>query len=108
MLRQGRHTGRMLRVDSYHDGLQGLTPPPAGDADHRRLPDLFVQLQHAFDLQRKDVLATSNNLVALAPPEVEEPLVINATEISGPQPTIGIWLEDLPGPGHQLAHTIVG
>ena len=59
-------------------------------ADHGRVDDLGVAQQHLLDLGRDDVLAAADDHVVDPVLDVEEAFLVDAAEVAGVQPAVGV------------------
>src|SRR5581483_3128859 len=98
-----------------HDhGVDPLTPPFVGQPDDRRFPDGRVGHEDVLDLPGVDVVAAGDDHVALAVPQVQEPVLVEGPDVAGVDPAVPDDLgrlgrpvpvagEDVLAPGDDLA-----
>src|ERR1700761_6425797 len=70
------------------DGLDGLAPPIVGNADDHPFAHAWAGVQHALDLGTVDVLAASDDHVLEPVQDVQEPGVVQPSDVAGAEPAV--------------------
>src|SRR5271170_6800256 len=69
-----------------HEGVDGLAPLFAGDADHRALRHRRMLRDHVLDFHRIDVLAAGNDHVFDAVDQIDIAFLIHVAAVAGVHP----------------------
>ena len=86
--------------------MDAVAPFFIGQAHDRCLDDALVREQHVLDLARIDVVAAADEHVVLAVENVDEAVLVHASDVAGMEPTVAESLGGLfravPVTGHEL------